>query len=260
VLSTQPEGLRVVVTGAAGGVGTAVVEHLLACRCTAAALDLGFQGWPLASEPGVHCEQVDLGDWEAVGEGVERSAASLGGIDAVVCAAAIIDNLHRAQNFGRSDWQRELDVNLSGAFRVAQAAYPHLRAAGAGRVVIVSSMAAELGQPGQVAYSASKAGLVGMVRTLGVEWAADGITSVAVLPGVVETPKVRRLPAAIRDRYRQQVPIHRFALVEELAGVIAFLLSPAAAYINGTVIRVDGGMGLNLLSLAAGRTDPETLG
>jgi len=252
LVSAEPDGLHVIVTGAAGGVGTALVRHLLARGCTVAAIDVGFEGWPLAAEPRVHPLAVELGDWQAAGKAVDAASASMGTLDGLVCAAAIVDNIHRAQRFSEQDWQRELDVNLSAAFRMAQAAYPHFKSTGAGRIVLVSSVAAELGQAGQVAYSATKAGLLGMMRTLAVEWGPDHITCNAVVPGVVETPKVQRLPDNVRDRYLELVPLERFASPAELAGVIAFLLSPAAGYITGTTIRVDGGIGLNRHSLAAG--------
>jgi NAD(P)-dependent dehydrogenase (short-subunit alcohol dehydrogenase family) len=252
LVSAEPDGLRVIVTGAAGGVGTALVRHLLARQCTVAAIDVGFDGWPLAAEPRVHPLALELGDWQASGIAVDTAAATMGRLDGLVCAAAIVDNIHRAQRFSEEDWQRELDVNLTAAFRMAQAAHPHFKSAGAGRIVLVSSVAAELGQAGQVAYSATKAGLLGMMRTLAVEWGPDRITCNAVVPGVIETPKVQRLPSSVRDRYQELVPLERFASPAEVAGVIAFLLSPAAAYITGTSIRIDGGIGLNRHSLAAG--------
>jgi NAD(P)-dependent dehydrogenase (short-subunit alcohol dehydrogenase family) len=232
-------------------VGTAVVDHLIARACTVVALDVGFEGWPLAGTEGVYARPLDLVNWQPIEDAVEFAVDAMGGIDGLVHAAAVVDSIHRAHHFSRQDWDRELDVNLSAAFRLAQVSYPHLRAGG-GRIVLVSSVAAELGQPGQVAYAASKSGLLGLMRTLAVEWGSDGIACNVVMPGLVETPKVRGLPETVRDRYREQVPLGRFASPDELAGVIAFLLSPTAAYINGAVIRMDGGLGLSTLSLASG--------
>jgi 3-oxoacyl-[acyl-carrier protein] reductase len=129
---------------------------------------------------------------------------------------------------------------------VVQAAFEALLASGDGRIVLISSVAAEVGLPGQVAYGASKAGIVGMARTLAAEWGPRGIRCNAVMPGMIATPKVRAMPAPARDGAMTQIPLGRFGELAELAGVAAFLLSPAAAYINGTVLRVDGGLGLSM--------------
>ena len=154
-----------------------------------------------------------------------------------------------------AEWRKDLDTNLSGQFHIVQAAFDALRASGDGRIVLISSTAAETGLPGQVAYAAAKAGTLGLARTLAAEWAGHGIRCNVVMPGFIATPKVRALPEAIRQMVIREVPLGRIGEVDELAGAVAFLLSPAAAYINGAVLRVDGGFGLSTGGLATGGTE-----
>jgi NAD(P)-dependent dehydrogenase (short-subunit alcohol dehydrogenase family) len=162
----------------------------------------------------------------------------------------VVDTIHRAERFPEEDWQKDVQTNLGGAFHVIRAAFDSLRESGDGRVVIVSSASAETGLPGQVAYTAAKAGLVGMGRTLAAEWGRHGIRVNVVMPGLIATPKVRALPGRVLDAMSASLALGRAGEPFELAGTIAFLLSPAAAYITGAVIRVDGGYGLNTASLA----------
>ncbi|HTX32584.1 MAG TPA: SDR family NAD(P)-dependent oxidoreductase [Solirubrobacteraceae bacterium] len=225
----SPSGRRVIVTGAAGGIGRAVVGVLEASGCAVAACDV---------------PEFDVSDRAAVKAGVAAAVGRLGGCDAVVAGAGIVDTIHRAERFSEADWRRDVETNLYGAFFVVQAAFAALAESGDGRIVLISSAAAETGIPGQVAYGASKAGLVGMARTLASEWAPRGIRCNVVMPGFIATPKVRAMPEQLQERLRASVPLGRFGDVEELAGTIAFLLSPAAAYITGAVLRVDGGLGL----------------
>jgi NAD(P)-dependent dehydrogenase (short-subunit alcohol dehydrogenase family) len=177
----------------------------------------------------------------------------LGGCDSVVANAGVVDTIHRAERFPEEAWRLDLETNLSGQFHLVQAVFEALAASGDGRVVLISSASAETGLPGQVAYTAAKAGVVGMARTLAAEWGPRGICCNVVMPGMIATPKVRALPGALRDDLARRIPLGRFGETEELAGVVAFLLSPAAAYINGTVIRVDGGFGLATGGLMAGQ-------
>lgn len=248
-LSTETAGLRVIVSGAAGSLGSAIVNQLVDSGCTVAACDVDFGRSALHKMPGVTVHAFDIGDWEATGVSVAEAINQLGGCDALIANAGVVDTLGRAFRFKAAAWDRDIRVNLTGAFRLAQAAFPALRASGDGRVVFISSISAELGQPAQVAYAASKAGLLGIVATLAVEWGAYGIKCNAVLPGVIATPKVDRLAPQVRRQYRARIPLNRFATPEEVAGTVTFLCSPAAAYITGALIRVDGGLGLNTVAL-----------
>jgi NAD(P)-dependent dehydrogenase (short-subunit alcohol dehydrogenase family) len=229
----RPSGRRVIVTGAGGGIGSAIVEALVAGGSAVAACDVAGTRFTF-----------DVRDRDAVDRGVAAAVAELGGCDAVVANAGIVDTIHRAERFGDEEWRKDLETNLYGAFNVIQAAFEALAASGDGRVVVISSVAAEIGIPGQVAYGASKAGLVGMARTLAAEWASRGIRCNVVMPGLIATPKVLGMPAELREGLTAGVPLGRFGATAELAGAVCFLLSEAAAYITGAVLRVDGGLGL----------------
>ena len=231
----SPAGRRVIVTGARGGIGRAIVELLERNGCVVAGCDV---------------EDFDVRDREAVDAGVAALVEKLGGCDSVVANAGVVDTIHRAEWFPEDDWSKDLETNLTGHFNVARAAFDALRESGDGRVVLISSASAETGLPGQVAYTAAKAGVVGMARTLAAEWGRHGIRCNVVMPGLIATPKVMALPEAVRNAMSASLPIRRIGEPAELAGSVAFLLSPAAAYITGAVIRVDGGYGLNTASLA----------
>jgi 3-oxoacyl-[acyl-carrier protein] reductase len=245
---TRPSGRRVIVTGAAGGIGRAVVEALSATGCSVAACDA--PGTPISQVAGATASATfDVSDRAAVQVGVADAIASLEGCDAVVANAGIVDTIHRAERFAEEEWRKDMETNLYGTFYVAQAAFEALANSGDGRIVLVSSVAAEVGIPGQVAYGASKAGVVGLARTLAAEWAPRGIRCNVVMPGFIATPKVLAMPEAVKDAVTAGIPLGRFGATDELAGVISFLLSPAADYINGAVLRVDGGFGLSTAAL-----------
>jgi 3-oxoacyl-[acyl-carrier protein] reductase len=248
--STTPTGRRVIVTGATGGIGRAIVDALVATGCAVAACDL--PGAPILDLAQTAVTATfDVRDRAAVEGGVADAIAALGGCDAVVANAGIVDTVHRAERFPQDEWRNDIETNLYGAFYVAQAAFAALAESGDGRVVVISSVAAEIGLPGQVAYGASKAGLVGMARTLAAEWGPRGIRCNVVMPGVIATPKVLAMPDKLQAALQQAIALHRFGATEELAGVISFLLSPAAAYLTGAVLRVDGGLGLSASALTS---------
>jgi 3-oxoacyl-[acyl-carrier protein] reductase len=243
--STAPSGRRVIVTGAAGGIGRAIIESLSEAGCRVAACDV--PGAPVSELSGATTSATfDVRDRVAVQAGVADAIDALGGCDGVVANAGVVDTIHRAERFAEEEWRKDLETNLYGAFYLAQAAFEALASSGDGRVVVISSVAAEQAIPGQVAYAASKAGLVGMARTLAAEWAGRGVRCNVIMPGFIATPKVLAMPEEVKRLATQQVPLGRFGEPDELAGAVSFLLSPAAGYINGAVLRVDGGYGLSL--------------
>jgi NAD(P)-dependent dehydrogenase (short-subunit alcohol dehydrogenase family) len=173
----------------------------------------------------------------------------LSDVDVCVPNAAIVDTIAPAHRMTAEQWQRDIDVNLTGAFRVVQACLGGMRERGYGRVVAISSGAAQAGLPGQVAYSASKAGLLGMVKTIAAENVARGITANAVLPGFVETENVRAMPPEVLERVRAGLPAGRMATPREVAQLVAYLASEEAGYVTGQAVGIDGGLALNTRSI-----------
>ncbi len=248
--------MNALVTGATGGIGRAIVSELAASGAAVGACDLASALTGDLPEGATASAVFDLREPATVEAGVKRIVAALGGLDAVVGNAGVVDTIHRAQAFPQEAWDGDIEANLSGQFALAQAAFPALResaeAGGSPAIVLVSSIAAETGLPGQAAYAASKAGVVGLMRTLAAEWAPHGIRVNVVMPGFIATPKVQALPDQMKAAIASTIPLARLGEPSEIATAIAFLISEKASYITGQVLRVNGGAGLMTGSLATG--------
>jgi NAD(P)-dependent dehydrogenase (short-subunit alcohol dehydrogenase family) len=221
---------RALVTGAARGIGAAIAKRL--------ASD-GFEVITADRDDG--CDlRFDV---------ASDPIPELGEIDVCVSNAAITDTIAAAHRMTPEQWQRDLDVNLTGAFRVVQACLPGMRERRYGRIVVISSSAGAHGLPGQVAYAASKAGLLGMTKTIAGENVRRNITANAVLPGLIASERVAGLPSDLYSKLEATVPSGRIGEMGEVAALVAFLASEEAGYITGQEIGVDGGAFLNTFSL-----------
>lgn len=237
-------------TGASRGIGRAV-----ACGLAADGFDLALVyagNADAAADAVAACEaagatarayRCDVSNADEVEATVDAVLADFGSVWALVNNAGITRDTLLAR-MKDEDFARVLDVNLTGAFNMMRALTRPLMRQRGGRIVSVSSVVGLMGNAGQANYAASKAGLIGLTKSVARELAPRGVTVNAVAPGFVRTDMTAVLPEQVVERYEGQIPLGRLADPEEVAGVVRFLVSDAAAYVTGEVIRVDGGMAM----------------
>ncbi|MGN9768946.1 3-oxoacyl-ACP reductase FabG [Micromonospora sp. SD12] len=228
----------VLVTGGNRGIGLAIAQAFAKQGDRVAVTHRS--GEPPEGLFGVRCDVTDSASVDAAFTAVE---AELGPVEVLVANAGITDDTLLLR-MSEEQFTRVLDTNLTGAFRCAKRASGKMLRVKWGRMIFISSVVGLYGGPGQVNYAASKAGLVGVARSITRELGSRNITANVVAPGYVETDMTAGLPEDRRSEYRKAIPANRFAQPDEIAGVVTWLAGDAAGYVSGAVIPVDGGLGM----------------
>jgi 3-oxoacyl-[acyl-carrier protein] reductase len=243
------KGKVALVTGASRGIGRAIA---VALARGGASVALNYAGNEAAAQealklveaagaPRARLLRFDVSDPAACGKAIEEVVAELGGLHILVNNAGIaIDQL--LMRLKDEDWKRQLDVNLTGAFNLVRAASRPMMKARGGAIVNLSSVVGEMGNAGQVAYAATKAGLIGLTKSVARELASRNIRCNAVTPGFIDTDMTSALPEAARTRMLESIPLARLGSAEDVANAVCFLASDQAAYVTGEVLKVNGGM------------------
>jgi 3-oxoacyl-[acyl-carrier protein] reductase len=243
------KGKTALVTGASRGIGRAIA---VALARGGAKLALNYAGNEAAAEealrlvreagsPEARLYRFDVADPAACNAAVESVLADLGALDVLVNNAGIaVDQL--VMRLKDDDWNRQLQVNLTGTFNLIRAATRPMMKARRGAIVNLTSVVGEMGNAGQAAYAAAKAGQIGLTKSVARELASRNIRVNAVAPGYIDTDMTAGLPEAAKTKMMELIPLGRLGSAEDVANAVAFLASDQASYVTGEVLRVNGGM------------------
>lgn len=248
--TARNEGRKVLITGGAGGIGAAAARRLVAEGAAVAVLDLdGVAAKALADElvaagGTALAVAADVSDADSVGDAVGHAATELGGIDGLVTCAGIARSA-LVHEMSVEDWNAVVGINLTGSFLAARAVLPHLLEAPRSSVVTIGSVASLVSaNTNTCGYDASKAGVLGLTRSIAVGYADRGVRANTLCPGVVDTPLARkaRESGGVTSTALDRTPLARRAEVEEMAAIIAFLISHESSYMTGSTLTADGGL------------------
>jgi 3-oxoacyl-[acyl-carrier protein] reductase len=243
------KGRTALVTGASRGIGRAIAVALARGGAT---LALNYAGNDAAAQealklvleagaPKAKLYKFDVSDPAACNAAVESVIADLGGVDVLVNNAGIaVDQL--IMRLKDEDWNRQLQVNLTGTFNLIRAVTRPMMKARRGAIVNLTSVVGEMGNAGQAAYAAAKAGQIGLTKSVARELASRNIRVNAVAPGFIDTDMTAALPEATKQKLKESIPLARLGSGEDVANAVAFLASDQASYVTGEVLRVNGGM------------------
>ncbi len=228
-----------VITGGAAGIGAGIAARLAAEGARIALWDADAAA--LAAAPADHRQTLDVTDAAAVTEAAAATAAALGRIDILVASAGITGPNAPVASYPVEAWRRVIEVNLTGVFLTNRAVVPVMQRNDYGRIVNIASVAGKEGNPNAAAYSASKAGVIGLTKSLGKELAGTGIRVNCVAPAAVKTALFDQMSAEHVAFMLSKIPLGRFGLIEEVAAMVCFLASAEASFSTGAAFDVSGG-------------------
>jgi 3-oxoacyl-[acyl-carrier protein] reductase len=238
------KGRAAVVTGGAAGIGFAIAQRLVASGARVSLWDRderALAGSAKGLGASTHTVRVDVSDETDVCLARDASVRELGGIDALVCSAGITGPNLATWDYPAADWKQVLDVNLTGVFLCNKALVPHMKQKDYGRIVNIASIAGKEGNPNASAYSASKAGVISLTKSLGKELAKSGIRVNCVTPAAVKTGMFEQMTQAHIDFMLSKIPMGRFGQVEEIAALVAWLCTEDCSFSTGAVFDLSGG-------------------
>lgn len=236
-------GRTAIITGGASGLGRAVAKRIVAEGGKVALWDVNVD-WlaEAAAEVGAsHTEVVDVSDAAAVIAAAAETQQMLGRVDVLVCSAGITGATAPVHEYPLDSWEQVIAINLNGLFHCCRAVVPYMLANGYGRIVNVSSVAGKEGNPNASAYSASKAGVIGLTKSLGKELAGKGVIANALTPATFESPILDQLPQSQVDYMRSKIPMGRLGEAEESAAMICFMASEECSFTTASTFDTSGG-------------------
>lgn len=236
-------GRSAVITGGASGLGSATAERLVAEGARVSLWDLNPESLEQArAQTGAsHVCELDVSDPEAVDQATQETIAALGKIDILINSAGITGATVPVTEFPLESWLRTVEINLHGTFFCCRAIGAHMVENGYGRIVNVASVAGKEGNPNASAYSASKAGVIGLTKSLGKELAMKGVIANALTPATFESPILEQLPESQVDYMRSKIPMGRLGEVEESAAMVCFMASDECSFTTAATFDTSGG-------------------
>ena len=240
------KGKRAIVTGAARGIGFAIAERLLQSGATVTLWDIELPNLEkaqadLKSAGNVFSVEVDVTQENSIKRGLELTYEHMGDVEILINNAGITGGNATVWDMGITEWQKVLDIDLTGVFLCCRALAPRMMSKGYGRIVNIASIAGKEGNPNAAHYSAAKAGVISLTKSLGKEMVETGVLCNCVTPAVIETPMLDQMTDQHKDYMVSKIPLNRMGKPEEVAALVAWLASEDCSFSTGAVCDISGG-------------------
>jgi 3-oxoacyl-[acyl-carrier protein] reductase len=240
------KGKRAIVTGAARGIGFAIAERLLQSGATVTLWDIELPSLEkaqadLESAGNVFSVEVDVTQENSIKRGVELTYEHMGDVEILINNAGITGGNATVWDMGITEWQKVLDIDLTGVFLCCRALAPRMMRKGYGRIVNIASIAGKEGNPNAAHYSAAKAGVISLTKSLGKEMVETGVLCNCVTPAVIETPMLDQMTDQHKNYMVSKIPLNRMGKPEEVAALVAWLASEDCSFSTGSVFDISGG-------------------